>query len=72
MVFKKYTRNNNRDGGSKEWDALAIQLHTSLGLDVQQPVLWKHMEVAAKTFGVNIHLFDMSNIMPGFSYHYPP
>ena len=30
------------------------------------------MEVEAKTFRVNVHLFDMSNIAPGFSYYYQP
>ena len=30
------------------------------------------MEIAANHFRVNVHLFDMSNIIPGFSYHYPP
>ena len=30
------------------------------------------MEVALKKFCVNVHLFDTSNITPGFSYHYPP
>ena len=34
VVYKKYTHHNNRSGGSKEWDALAIQLHTSVGLNV--------------------------------------
>jgi len=67
LEFKNY-----RSKDAKQWTARAIELHKALGLDVQQPVLWKHMEDAAKTFGVNVHLFDMSNITPGFSYHYPP
>ena len=49
-----------------------IELHEALGLDVQQSDVWKHMEIAANTFRVNVHLFDTSNITPGFSYHYPP
>ena len=57
---------------TKKWNDTAIQLNETLGLDVQQPVLWKHMEVAANHFCVNGHLFDMSNINPGFSHHCPP
>ena len=36
------------------------------------PVDPKHMQVAANHFHVNVHLFDMSSITSGFSYHYPP
>ena len=67
VVYNNYRRHN-----AKVWNDTAIQLHESLGLDVQQPVLWKHMEIVANTFRVNVHLFDISNITPGFSYHYPP
>ena len=54
-----------------EWTNHAIELHTRLGLRVEECATWQQSEREAYLFEVNRHIFNMSNIKPGFSFHYP-
>ena len=52
VVYKSYVLHYGPNGGSTQWNKMAIKLHESLGLDIQQAVLWKNMEVTADHFAV--------------------
>ena len=55
LIFKNFRSHN-----AKQWNKTAINVYKILGLDLQHPIAWQQMEVAADHLNVNIYLFDSS------------
>ena len=49
----------------------AYEIHQSVGLNINQPVTTKEMELLADEWRIQIHCFDINGVNPDFSYHSP-
>ena len=49
----------------------AYEIHTSVGLSINEPVTTTEREVLADEWQVQIHCFDINGVNPEFSYHSP-
>ena len=49
----------------------AYEIHQSVGLNINQPVTTKEMELLADEWQIQIHCFDINGVNPDFSYHSP-
>ena len=49
----------------------AYEIHTSVGLQIHEPVTSKEMTLLADEWQIQIHCFDINGMNPEFSYHSP-
>ena len=49
----------------------AYEIHTSVGLQINEPVTCKEMTLLADEWQIQIHCFDINGMNPDFSYHSP-
>ena len=61
LVEKAYVKNKS----------VSLQIDQSVGLNINQPVTTKEMELLADEWQLQIHCFDINCVNPYFSYHSP-
>ena len=49
----------------------AYEIHTSVGLQINEPVTSKEITLLADEWEILIHCFDINGMNPEFSYHSP-